>query len=93
MQEEETQSKAIVSTFVPELNLRKDEYNEVWKKREESGDDLLQRPYSDIIYSEQMTDMENELKKIVDEMMRSELQLLQVLILKYLLLLVLKIKI
>lgn len=78
MQEEETQSKAIVSTFVPELNLRKDEYNEVWKKKEETDKDLLQRPYHDIIYSEQMADMENELKKVVDEMMRSELQLLQV---------------
>lgn len=75
--DEELCSKAIVSTYVPELNLKKEEYDEIWKNKDESVN-LRQFAYNDIIENEQMADMENELRKVVDEMMRSELQLLQV---------------
>lgn len=75
--EEEENLKATVSTFVPELNIRKEEYDEMWRNKDESNN-MRQYPYRDIIEHEQMTAMENELRKIVDEMMRAELVLLQV---------------
>lgn len=62
---------------MPELNLRKDEYDEIWKNRDESINPY-QYSYKDIIENEQMAEMEHELKKVVDEMMKAELQLLQV---------------
>lgn len=67
----------MVSTFVPELTVRKEEFDEVWKNKDETANPQ-QRPYSDMIEQEQMAEMENELRKIVDEMMGAELQLLQV---------------
>lgn len=79
MEEEEdaVSSRAIVSAFLPELTIRKEEYDDLWKYKDESSNPR-QHAYYDIIENEQMTAMENELRKIVDEMMRSELQLLQV---------------
>lgn len=67
----------MTSTFVPEITIRKEEYDEVWKNKDESTNPR-QYHYQDMIEHEQMTDMENELRKIVDEMMRNELMLLQV---------------
>ncbi|XP_050511285.1 dynein regulatory complex protein 11 [Diabrotica virgifera virgifera] len=74
--EEDQSTKALVSTFVPELNLRKEEYDEVWRNKDESGN-FRQYHYRYIIEQEQMAEMENELRKVVDEMMRAELELLQ----------------
>ncbi|XP_060535908.1 IQ and AAA domain-containing protein 1-like [Cylas formicarius] len=74
--EEESKSRALVSTFVPELNLRKEEYDDVWRNRDETKNPR-QYHYKDIIEHQQMTEMENELRKVVDEMMRHELLLLQ----------------
>ncbi|XP_008200287.2 dynein regulatory complex protein 11 [Tribolium castaneum] len=73
---EEVSTKAMVSVFVPELNARKEEYDEIWKNKDESGNPK-QFHYMDIIEHEQMTSMENELRKVVDEMMKGELLLLQ----------------
>lgn len=70
-------SRAIISSFLPELTIRKEEYDDLWKYKDESSNPR-QHGYYDIIENAQMTAMENELRKIVDEMMRSELQLLQV---------------
>lgn len=67
----------MVSVFVPELNARREEFEEIWKNKDESINPR-QYHYDDMIEHEQMGDMESELRKIVDEMMRSELQLLQV---------------
>ncbi|XP_050294675.1 dynein regulatory complex protein 11 [Anthonomus grandis grandis] len=75
-EEEEGRTKALVSTFVPELNIRKEEYDEIWRSKNESANPR-QHPYTDMIEHDQMTEMENELRKIVDEMMRAELMLLQ----------------
>lgn len=52
-------------------------YNEVWKAKDESGN-LKQLHYEDMIYAEKYSEVENEFRKIVDEMMRNELDLLQV---------------
>lgn len=56
---------------------RKEEYDEIWRHKDESTNPR-QFHDKDIIEHDQMTDMENELRKIVDEMMRAELMLLQV---------------
>ncbi|KAF5278089.1 hypothetical protein FQR65_LT03605 [Abscondita terminalis] len=71
-----TALKAITSAFVPELTTRKEEYDELWKNKDESMNPK-QYHYGDIIYNEQMNSMENELRKVVDDMMRAELLLLQ----------------
>lgn len=76
-EEEEENLKATISSFLPKLNIRKEEYDEMWRNKDESNN-MRQYPYRDIIEHEQMTAMENELRKIVDEMMRAELVLLQV---------------
>lgn len=75
--EDEAVSRAMVSSFLPELNAKKEEFDEIWKNKDESFNPR-QYHYDDMIEHEQMTEMENELRKIVDEMMRSELQILQV---------------
>lgn len=74
--EEDAGSKAIVSTFLPEMNAKRDEYEEIWKSKDETSNPN-QHHYEDMIEHEQMAEMEDELRKIVDEMMRNELQLLQ----------------
>lgn len=66
----------MISSFVPELNAKREEFDEIWRNKDESMNPQ-EYHYEDIIEHEQMTDMEDELRKIVDEMMRSELQLLQ----------------
>nr|XP_023012366.1 IQ and AAA domain-containing protein 1 [Leptinotarsa decemlineata] len=76
IEEEQLTTKAVVSTFVPELNLRKEEYDEIWKNKDET-DNFRQYHCKSIIEQEQMAEMENELRKVVDEMMRAELELLQ----------------
>ncbi|XP_017777581.1 PREDICTED: IQ and AAA domain-containing protein 1 [Nicrophorus vespilloides] len=74
--EEETAPKTSISMFLPELNFCKEEYEENWKNKDESQNPN-QYHYLDIIENEQMENMENDLRKVVDEMMRVELQLLQ----------------
>ncbi|ERL94357.1 hypothetical protein D910_11638 [Dendroctonus ponderosae] len=55
---------------------RKEEYEEWWRNKDESSNPR-QHHYKHIIEHEQMTEMENELRKVVDEMMKAELMLLQ----------------
>ncbi|GLV40805.1 uncharacterized protein CBL_13692 [Carabus blaptoides fortunei] len=75
-EEEEIDTKAIVSTFLPELATKNEEYEEIWKLKDESANPR-QHHYDEIIVNEQMGELENELRKLVDEMMRAELQMLQ----------------
>jgi hypothetical protein len=49
----------------------------VWKGKDESAN-LKQLHYDDMIYAEKYGEIEMELRRIVDEMMRHELDLLQV---------------
>lgn len=51
-------------------------YEENWKLKDESANPR-QHHYEEIIVNEQMGELENELRKLVDEMMRAELQMLQ----------------
>lgn len=81
-EEEDLASRATVSTFVPELNLKKEEYDEVWKNKDES-DNPRQIHDKQLIEQDQMADMETELRKVVDEMMVTELEFLQVYIIRF----------
>lgn len=65
------------SSFLPEIKVGIDEYNEVWKNKDESGN-LKQQHYEDMIYSDKFSEVELELRRIVDDVMRQELDLLQV---------------
>lgn len=49
----------------------------MWKTKDESGN-LKQLHYEDMISCQKYSEVEMELRKIVDEMMRHELDLLQV---------------
>lgn len=73
---EDLECRAIQSAFVPVLTAKKEEYDEIWKDKNESNNPY-QNAYADLIENEQMLRLENELRKIVDDMMRNELQLLQ----------------
>lgn len=73
---DDLESRAIQSVFLPVLTAKKEEYDEIWKDKDETNNPY-QYPYEDIIENEQMLRLENELRKIVDDMMRNELQLLQ----------------
>lgn len=51
-------------------------FNDVWKEKDESNN-LKQKHYEDMIFAEKSSEMELELRKVVDDMMRQELELLQ----------------
>lgn len=65
------------SSFLPEIKVGIDEYNEIWKNKDESSN-LKQQHYEDMIFSDKFSEVELELRKIVDEIMRNELDLLQI---------------
>jgi SpoVK/Ycf46/Vps4 family AAA+-type ATPase len=64
------------SSFLPEIKTGIEEFNDVWKIKDESQN-LKQLPYGDMIQDEKFAEVEQKLRKIVDDMMRSELNLLQ----------------
>ncbi|XP_054743472.1 dynein regulatory complex protein 11 [Anastrepha obliqua] len=53
-----------------------EEFNEVWRNKDEAGN-LAQAQYNDMIYNEKYQEIEHESRRIVDELMRQELELLQ----------------
>lgn len=63
--------------LVMQFFLSHSRYNDVWKTKDESAN-LKQLHYEDMIIHEKYSEVEMELRKIVDEMMRHELDLLQV---------------
>ncbi|CAG9811661.1 unnamed protein product [Chironomus riparius] len=65
------------SSFLPEIKAGIDEYNDIWKGKYEGGN-LKQLHYEDMIFADKYSEVELELRKIVDEMMRHELELLQI---------------
>uniref|UniRef100_A0A182HHP9 Transcription termination factor 2 n=1 Tax=Anopheles arabiensis TaxID=7173 RepID=A0A182HHP9_ANOAR len=69
--------KPMQSSFLPEIKSGIEEYTEVWKGKDESQN-LRQTYYDDMIYEEKYADVEAELRRIVDEIMRQELELLQI---------------
>jgi SpoVK/Ycf46/Vps4 family AAA+-type ATPase len=65
------------SSFLPEIKSGIDEYNNVWKHMDETAN-LKQVHYDEMIYEEKYTEVEIELRKIIDDMMRTELNLLYI---------------
>lgn len=65
------------SAFLPEIKGAIDEYNNIWKHMDESSN-LKQTHYADMIYAEKYTEVEIELRKIIDDMMRTELNMLHI---------------
>lgn len=52
-------------------------FNEVWRNKDESGNPS-QSQYDDMIYNEKYLEIELDFRRTVDELMRQELELLQV---------------
>lgn len=72
----ESKFKPSQSLFLPEVKLGIDEYNEVWKNKDEV-ENFKQTHYEDMVFSDKYSEIEDELRKIVDDIMRNELDLLQ----------------
>lgn len=68
--------KPIQSSFFNDIIHASDEYEETWKIKDESANPG-QEAYEDMIVKEKTAELDTELRKIVDELMREELQLLQ----------------
>ncbi|XP_076238279.1 dynein regulatory complex protein 11 [Calliopsis andreniformis] len=76
--EEETEQgfKSIPSNFLSELVHANQEYQEVWKNKDESMN-MSQLPYMDIIETEKTNEVENEIRTVVDEALRGDIEALQ----------------
>uniref|UniRef100_A0A1B0CRU6 Putative aaa+-type atpase n=1 Tax=Lutzomyia longipalpis TaxID=7200 RepID=A0A1B0CRU6_LUTLO len=68
--------KASQSSFLPELKTGIEEFNETWRDKDETMN-AKQSHYEDMIFNEKYAEVEEELRKVVDDMMRQELELLQ----------------
>ncbi|XP_059048429.1 IQ and AAA domain-containing protein 1-like [Achroia grisella] len=64
------------SAFLKDLVNANEEFEDIWKFKD-STDDPHERYYKDVIERDKMVKIEQEIRKVVDEMMRSELELLQ----------------
>ncbi|KAJ6642794.1 Dynein regulatory complex protein 11 [Pseudolycoriella hygida] len=64
------------SIFLPDIRSGIDEFNEVWRDKDETMN-TKQTFYTDMLYAEKFNEIESELRKVVDEMMRQELEMLQ----------------
>nr|CDS32561.1 IQ and AAA domain containing protein 1 [Hymenolepis microstoma] len=65
------------SQFTQDLNDGLEEYNDKWKNRDES-DNFFQRHNGDIIKFEKRSEVENEIRANIDELMRQELRNLKI---------------
>lgn len=72
--EEETEEgyKSIPSNFLSELMHANQEYQEVWKNRDESMN-AAQLPYINMIESEKTKEIEHEVRVTVDQALRGKL--------------------
>ena len=61
--------KSIPSNFLPELIHVNQEYQDVWKGKDESAN-LMQLPYRNIIEAEKTREIEDEVRLVVDQTMR-----------------------
>ncbi|XP_055696973.1 dynein regulatory complex protein 11 [Phlebotomus papatasi] len=68
--------KASQSSFLPELKTGIEEFNDTWRDKDETQN-AKQSHYEDMIFNEKYAEVEDELRKVVDDMMRQELELLQ----------------
>ncbi|XP_015588089.1 dynein regulatory complex protein 11 [Cephus cinctus] len=68
--------KPIPSNFLPEIVQATQDYQEVWKSKDESAN-LEQRPYLDMIEDEKSREVEEEVRLIVDQALRGDIEALQ----------------
>lgn len=61
--------KSIPSNFLPELIQANQEYQDIWKNKDESTNPM-QLPYRDMIEAEKMKEVEEEVRVGVDQAMR-----------------------
>ncbi|CAB3249419.1 unnamed protein product [Arctia plantaginis] len=64
------------SAFLKNMVGANEEYEDIWKYKDDA-DNPHERYYKDMIEREKMVKIEQEIRNVVDEMMRSELELLQ----------------
>ncbi|XP_061393695.1 dynein regulatory complex protein 11-like [Musca vetustissima] len=64
------------SMCLPDIRAEIERFNEVWREKDESGN-MRQSHYYDMIYAEKYDEVEKEFRKVVDDVMRQELELLQ----------------
>ncbi|XP_028031398.1 dynein regulatory complex protein 11 [Bombyx mandarina] len=64
------------SAFLQEITNANEEFEDIWKFKDDA-DNPHERYYKDMIEREKMVKIEHEIRNVVDEMMRSELELLQ----------------
>ncbi|CAK9827748.1 Dynein regulatory complex protein 11 [Anthophora retusa] len=76
--EEETEQgfKSVPSNFLSELVLANQEYQEVWKNKDESTN-AAQLPYLDMIEIEKTKEVEDEVRIVVDQALRDDIEALQ----------------
>ncbi|XP_031839802.2 dynein regulatory complex protein 11 isoform X1 [Nomia melanderi] len=76
--EEETEQgfKPIPSNFLSELMHANQEYQEVWKSKDESTN-VAQLPYTNMIEKEKTEEVEHEVRVIVDQELRGDIEALQ----------------
>lgn len=63
------------SVVLPDIKCLIEEFNDVWKNKDAGL--VKQSYYEDMVYNEKYAEVERELRKIVDDLMRQELELLQ----------------
>ncbi|KAL6267203.1 hypothetical protein P5V15_000280 [Pogonomyrmex californicus] len=68
--------KSVLSNFLPELIHANQEYQDVWKDKDESANPM-QLPYRDMIEAEKTREVEDEVRVIVDQAMRGDIEALQ----------------
>ncbi|KAG8247235.1 Dynein regulatory complex protein 11 [Homalodisca vitripennis] len=74
--EEDPGFKMGTSSFLTELMVASAEYEETWRCRDESSNPR-QTYYQEIIQDQNTSQLEAEIRKVVDEQLRAELELLQ----------------
>ncbi|XP_061935622.1 dynein regulatory complex protein 11 isoform X1 [Apis cerana] len=76
--EDETEQgfKSIPSNFLSELIYANQEYQEIWKNKDETMN-AAQLPYLDIIENETINEVENEVRITVDQALRGDIEALQ----------------
>ncbi|XP_075146333.1 dynein regulatory complex protein 11 [Haematobia irritans] len=64
------------SVCLPDIRVEIERFNDIWREKDETGN-LLQTQYDDMIYAEKYDEVEREFRRVVDDVMRQELELLQ----------------
>ncbi|KYN15124.1 IQ and AAA domain-containing protein 1 [Trachymyrmex cornetzi] len=68
--------KSVPSNFLPELIHANQEYQDVWKDKDESANPM-QLPYRNMIEAEKTREIEDEVRLVVDQTMRGDIEALQ----------------